>query len=59
MVCDSANEACPVVMGAAERFPLTFMDPKRSDGTPECSSVYDATLKEIAAEMGYLARQLT
>ena len=59
MVCDSANEACPVVVGAAERFPLTFMDPKRSDGTSECSSVYDATLKEIAAEMGYLARQLT
>jgi arsenate reductase len=58
MVCDSANEACPVVVGAAERFPLTFMDPKRSDGTPECSAVYDATLKEIAAEMGYLARQL-
>ena len=59
MVCDSANEAFPVVVGAAERFPLTFMDPKRSDGTSECSSVYDATLKEIAAEMGYLARQLT
>ena len=58
MVCDSANEACPVVVGAAARFPLTFVDPKRSDGTPECSDVYDATLKEIAAEMGYLARQL-
>jgi arsenate reductase len=59
MVCDSANDACPVVVGAAARFPLTFVDPKRSDGTPECSAVYDATLKEIAAEMGYLARQLT
>ena len=59
MVCDSANEACPIVVGAAVRFPLTFVDPKRSDGTPECSAVYDATLKEIAAEMGYLARQLT
>lgn len=58
MVCDSANEACPVVVGAAARFPLTFVDPKRSDGTPECSDVYDGTLKEIAAEMGYLARQL-
>jgi arsenate reductase len=58
MVCDSANEACPMVVGAAARFPLTFVDPKRSDGTPECSDVYDATLKEIAAEMGYLARQL-
>ena len=57
--CDSANDACPVVVGAAARFPLTFVDPKRSDGTPECSAVYDATLKEIAAEMGYLARQLT
>lgn len=58
MVCDSANEACPLVVGAAARFPLTFVDPKRSDETPECSAVYDATLKEIAAEMGYLARQL-
>ncbi|MDA0741919.1 MAG: protein-tyrosine-phosphatase [Bacteroidetes bacterium] len=58
MVCDSANEACPMVVGAAARFPLTFVDPKRSDGTPECSDVYDATLKEIAAEMGYLARKL-
>ena len=58
MVCDSANEACPVVLGAAARFPLTFVDPKRSDGTPECSAVYDATLKEIASEMGYLVRQL-
>ena len=58
MVCDSANEACPMVVGAAARFPLTFVDPKRSDGTPECSDVYDATLKEIAVEMGYLARQL-
>ena len=58
MVCDSANEACPMVVGAAARFPLTFVDPKRSDGTQECSDVYDATLKEIAAEMGYLARQL-
>jgi arsenate reductase len=58
MVCDGANEACPMVVGAAARFPLTFVDPKRSDGTPECSDVYDATLKEIAAEMGYLARQL-
>ena len=52
-------QPCPVVVGAAARFPLTFMDPKRSDGTPECRAVYDATLKEIAAEMGYLARQLT
>ena len=58
MVCDSANEACPIVVGAAERYPLTFVDPKRSDGTPECSAVYDATLEEIAAEMGYLVRQL-
>ena len=58
MVCDSANEACPLVVGAAARFPLTFVDPKRSDGTPECGAIYDETLKEIASEMGYLARQL-
>lgn len=59
MVCDSANEACPVVFGAKERHPLLFIDPKRSDGTAEQAKVYDETLALIASELGYIARRLS
>ena len=58
MVCDSANEACPIVFGATKRHPVLFVDPKRSDGTPEQSRVYDATLQDIASEMGFVARRI-
>lgn len=58
MVCDSANEACPIVFGATERHPVLFVDPKRSDNTSEQSATYDQTLRGIAAEMGYVARKL-
>ncbi len=59
MVCDSANEACPVVFGAKERHPLLFIDPKRSDGTEEQAKVYDETLALIASELGYIARRVS
>ena len=59
MVCDSANEACPVVFGAKERHSLMFVDPKRSDGTEQQSKVYDETLVHIASELGYIARRVS
>jgi arsenate reductase len=59
MVCDSANEACPVVFGAKQRHPLMFIDPKRSDGTQEQAKVYDETLALIASELGYIARRVS
>jgi arsenate reductase len=58
MVCDSANEACPVVFGAKQRHSLLFVDPKHSDGSSEQADVYDSTLRIIAAEMGYIARKI-
>lgn len=58
MVCDSANEACPVVFGAKGRHPIMFVDPKRSDNTPQQSKIYDHTLAIIAGEMGFIAREL-
>lgn len=58
MVCNNANEACPVVFGAKERHPLMFVDPKRSDGTMEQDKVYDETLLLIASELGYIARRI-
>ena len=51
MVCEEANEACPVVEGAATRFGLPYIDPKASDGTPEENRVYQQRSLEIGAEM--------
>ena len=53
MVCEEANEACPVVEGAAARFGLPYIDPKVSDGTPEESQIYQQRSLEIGAEMFY------
>jgi arsenate reductase len=58
MVCDSANEACPVVFGAKQRHSLLFVDPKHSDGSSEQADVYDNTLRTIASEMGYIVRKI-
>ena len=54
MVCEEANEACPVVEGAAARFGLPYFDPKVSDGTPEENQVYQQRSLEIGAEMFYV-----
>jgi hypothetical protein len=54
MVCDSADEACPVVAGAEARVSLPFSDPKKSDGKPEEAATYDERSNQIAAEMFYI-----
>ncbi|MEN0021203.1 MAG: protein-tyrosine-phosphatase [Planctomycetota bacterium] len=51
MVCDSADEACPHVAGAASRFALPYVDPKHADDTAEESAAYDAAVRQIAGEM--------
>jgi arsenate reductase len=54
MVCDNADEACPVVPGAEARVSLPFVDPKKSDGTAEEAATYDARSMQIAVEMYYV-----
>ncbi len=54
MVCDDADEACPLVPGAEARVSLPFVDPKKSDGTPEEASTYDTRSMQIAVEMYYV-----
>jgi arsenate reductase len=54
MTCSDADEACPMVRGAALRVALPWDDPKAADGTPEEASTYDARVRQIAAEMVYL-----
>ncbi|MGB5980582.1 MAG: protein-tyrosine-phosphatase [Nonlabens sp.] len=54
MTCDSANEACPFIAGAEIRIPITYNDPKVSDGTPEQDATYAERSKQIATDMKYI-----
>lgn len=58
MTCSDADEACPVVLGAALRVPLRYDDPKSADGSPTEAGVYDARSMQIATEMLYLFSQV-
>ncbi len=54
MTCSQADEACPVVSGAAERISLPYEDPKSADGQENEAEVYDERVKQISREMLYL-----
>lgn len=58
MTCASADEACPVVLGAEARVSIPYEDPKTSDGTPEETQTYDARCRQIATEMLYVFSRL-
>lgn len=51
MTCDAANEACPFVVGAEKRIPITFLDPKAFDNTPQQAEKYQERSVQIATEM--------
>lgn len=57
MTCSDADEACPIVPGAAARFPIRYEDPKISDGTPAEADVYFERCRQIAAEMLFIMRR--
>jgi len=54
MTCDEANEACPLVFGAARRLALTYEDPKHADGTPRQQAAYQERCRQIAREMAFV-----
>jgi len=58
MTCSDADENCPIVLGASERFALTYDDPKISDGRIDQNATYDARCRQIASEIGYLFTEL-
>jgi protein-tyrosine-phosphatase len=58
LVCSQADEACPMVRGAATRIYHGYEDPKKSDGTPQESATYDATCRLIAREIFYVFASL-
>lgn len=58
MTCASADEGCPVVMGAQVRLPILYNDPKVSDGTPDQVKVYLERSVQIGTEMKYVFHQV-
>ena len=58
MTCDSANEACPFVLGAEKRIPITFQDPKAFDNTPQQAEKYNERSLQIATELFYVFSQI-
>jgi len=56
MTCDHADQNCPLILGAEQRIPVTYIDPKVSDGTDQQVQVYMERSEQIAAEMLYVIR---
>ena len=54
MTCSQADGGCPFIAGAEKRIPITFEDPKISDGSPEQTRVYAERSLQIAQEMFYV-----
>jgi protein-tyrosine-phosphatase len=58
MTCSAADEACPIVSGAAERIAIPFDDPKAFDGTDQEAEKYDERCLQIAREMLFAFSQV-
>ena len=54
MTCSDADEACPVVFGAEDRFSVPYNDPKEFDNTEFEEVNYDERCRQIAREMLYI-----
>jgi len=54
MTCSQADNGCPFIAGAEKRIPITFEDPKISDGSPKQERVYAERSLQIAQEMFYV-----
>jgi len=54
VTCNSADENCPVVLGAEKRLSIRYEDPKEFDGTTEMDVKYWDKSLEIASEMYYI-----
>ncbi|MBL7869773.1 MAG: protein-tyrosine-phosphatase [Flavobacterium lindanitolerans] len=54
MTCSQADGGCPFIAGAEKRIPITFEDPKVSDGTPQQKQIYQERSLQIGTEMFYV-----
>ncbi len=58
MTCSSADEGCPLVLGAERRIPITFEDPKAFDNTPLQEEKYLERSVQIATELNYVFQNI-
>lgn len=58
MTCSQADGGCPFILGAEKRIPITYEDPKSSDGTSVQNEVYAARSLAIATEMFFIFSQI-
>ena len=54
LVCDSADQNCPVVLGASKRIALPYQDPKDFDDTADEKDAYTNKIYEMGNEFFYL-----
>lgn len=58
LVCDNANEACPLVSSADFRLAHTYKDPKIADDTAQEMVTYTQSCHQIALEMAFVLQQV-
>lgn len=58
MTCSDADENCPFIPGTDRRIPLTYEDPKVSDGTPQERATYQERALQIGRELLYAFSQV-
>lgn len=58
MTCSQADGGCPFIAGAEKRIPITFEDPKVSDGTALQKQIYQERSLQIGTEMFYVFSQI-
>lgn len=58
MTCSDADENCPIVHGASERFPIRYTDPKIYDNTEIENEKYKDTINQIGIEMLYVFKNV-
>tara|TARA_R110002051_G_scaffold323936_1_gene419208 strand:- start:2020 stop:2646 length:627 start_codon:yes stop_codon:yes gene_type:complete len=58
MTCSQADAGCPFILGAENRIPITYEDPKAFDGTPQQVAKYRERSLQIATELTYVFSQI-
>lgn len=56
--CGHADENCPVILEASDRFHLPYVDPKATDGQDNEKETYLNTSELIAGEIGVLFKKV-
>lgn len=58
LTCSSADEGCPIILGANIRVPIRYEDPKKFDDTNLMDQKYRERSLEIASELCFVFSQI-